>query len=79
MAGCAALPEGAGFSEKLNRAAYTAGGLVAAGHLTEAEAEQVLTEVAEHARPGQERRYRAIVRGGLSAGRLRPLSPGGRG
>lgn len=79
VAACAAVPEGAGFSERLNRAAYTAGGLVAAGHLAEEEAEQVLTEAAEYARPGQERRYRAIIRGGLSAGRLRPLSPGGRG
>lgn len=78
VAACAALPEGAGFSEKLNRAAYTAGGLVAAGHLTEAEAERVLRETAEHARPGQERRCAAIIRSGLSAGRLRPLSLGGR-
>ncbi|MFJ3309424.1 bifunctional DNA primase/polymerase [Streptomyces sp. NPDC086549] len=79
VAACAAVPEGAGFSEKLNRAAYTAGGLVAGGHLTEEEAERVLDQVAEHARPGQQRRYRAIIRGGLSAGRQRPLSPGGRG
>lgn len=79
VAACAAVPQGAGFSEKLNRAAYTAGGLVAAGRLAEQEAYRVLTETAEHARPGQERRYRAIIRGGLDAGRLRPLSPGGRG
>ncbi|MDN3025992.1 bifunctional DNA primase/polymerase [Streptomyces sp. S.PB5] len=76
--GCAALTEGAAFSEKLNRAAYTAGGLVAAGHLAADEAERLLREAAEHARPGQERRYEAIIRSGLSAGRARPLSPGGR-
>ncbi|WP_245883588.1 bifunctional DNA primase/polymerase [Streptomyces hyaluromycini] len=75
VAACAAVPEGAGFTDKLNRAAYTAGGLVAAGLL--AEAEQVLGEVAEYARPGQERRYAAVIRSGISAGRMRPLSPGG--
>jgi hypothetical protein len=66
---CAAAPEGTAFSAKLNRAAYTAGGLVAAGHLSPA---------AEHARPGQERRYGSIIRGGPDAGSLRPLSPGSR-
>ncbi|MGW3585530.1 bifunctional DNA primase/polymerase [Streptomyces rubiginosohelvolus] len=75
---CAAVPGGAAFSEKLNRAAYTAGGLVAAGYLPVDEAERVLAGAAEYARPGQERRYGAIIRSGLSAGRLRPLSPGGR-
>ncbi|MET8447915.1 bifunctional DNA primase/polymerase [Streptomyces sp. NPDC005209] len=78
VAACAAVSEGAAFSEKLNRAAYTAGGLVAAGHLDDDEAERMLAEVAEYARPGQERRYRAVIRSGLSAGRQRPLSPGGR-
>lgn len=78
VADCAAVPEGAAFSEKLNRAAYTAGGLAAAGHLSADEAERVLTEAAEYARPGQERRYGAIIRSGLGAGRLRPLSLGGR-
>ncbi|QYX83575.1 bifunctional DNA primase/polymerase [Streptomyces akebiae] len=78
VADCAAVPEGAAFSEKLNRAAYTAGGFVAAGHLLEEEAQQALTKAAEHARPGQERRYGAIIRSGLGAGRLRPLSLGGR-
>ncbi|MFE1250816.1 bifunctional DNA primase/polymerase [Streptomyces sp. NPDC058766] len=78
VTGCAAVPEGAAFSEKLNRAAYTAGGLVASGHLAQQEAERVLWDAAEYARPGQERRYAAIIRAGLDAGRLRPLSPGGR-
>ncbi|MER7000750.1 bifunctional DNA primase/polymerase [Streptomyces sp. NPDC000410] len=77
VAACAALPEGAAFTEKLNRAAYTAGGLVAAGLLTEQEAERALQEAAAQARPGQERRYGTVIRGGLSAGRTRPLFPGG--
>ncbi|MFJ3175262.1 bifunctional DNA primase/polymerase [Streptomyces roseus] len=79
VAGCAAVPEGAAFSEKLNRAAYTAGGLVAAGHLAEAEALRALEDAAELARPGQEGRCRAIIRGGLSAGLARPLALRGRG
>ncbi|MGV4988317.1 bifunctional DNA primase/polymerase [Streptomyces sp. NRAIS4] len=74
---CAAVPEGAGFTEKLNRAAYTAGGLVAAGLLSELEAERALLEAAAQARPGQERRFGTVIRGGLSAGRNRPLHPGG--
>ncbi|MFI2428362.1 bifunctional DNA primase/polymerase [Streptomyces sp. NPDC018955] len=77
VAACAAVPEGAGFTEKLNRAAYTAGGLVAAGLLDEEEAQRLLTEAAARARPGQRRRYGAVIRGGLSAGRMRPLSLGG--
>ncbi|KUN00282.1 DNA primase [Streptomyces yokosukanensis] len=78
VAACGAVAEGAGFTEKLNRAAYTAGGLVAAGLLGADEAEQVLRDAAERARPGQERRYDAVIRSGLGAGRARPLSPGGR-
>lgn len=78
VAACAAVPEGAAFSEKLNRAAYTAGGLVAAGLLSADAAERALRDAAEHARPGQERRCGAIIRSGLSAGSHRPLTPGGR-
>jgi hypothetical protein len=78
VAACAAAPEGAAFSEKLNRAAYTAGGLVAAGHLSEAEAEQTLTELAAGVRPGQERRCEAIIRSGLRAGERHPIVLGGR-
>ncbi|MFI6093663.1 bifunctional DNA primase/polymerase [Streptomyces sp. NPDC051218] len=78
VASCAALPTGAAFSEKLNRAAYTAGGLVAAGHLTRDEAEFTLTELAADVRPGQERRCAAIIRSGLLAGERRPLALGGR-
>lgn len=79
VAACAAVPEGAAFSEKLNRAAYTAGGLVASGQLAEATALRVLGEAAERARPGRGRRCEAIIRGGLRAGLARPLYPGGRG
>ncbi len=77
VAACASVPEGAAFSEKLNRAAYTAGGLVAAGLITASDAERALADAAEHARPGQERRYGAIIRSGLSAGLHRPLTPPG--
>jgi hypothetical protein len=78
VAACGAVAEGAGFTEKLNRAAYTAGGLVAAGVLDAGDAERVLEEAAAQARPGQERRYGAVIRGGLSAGRARPLALGDR-
>ncbi|MGW2461834.1 bifunctional DNA primase/polymerase [Streptomyces sp. NPDC001761] len=73
---CGQVNEGAGFSDTLNRAAYTLGGLVAAGRLTEEEAEQTLIEVATTARPGQERRAAQIIRSGLAAGRQHPLHPG---
>nr|WP_081967078.1 bifunctional DNA primase/polymerase [Kitasatospora sp. NRRL B-11411] len=76
VAACGALAQGAGFSERLNRAAYTAGGLAAAGYLTEAEAVRALTEAAGLARPGQERRAAAIIRSGLRAGARRPLMRG---
>ncbi|MEU6709689.1 bifunctional DNA primase/polymerase [Streptomyces wuyuanensis] len=75
---CAAVPEGAGFSEKLNRAAYTAGGLVAAGHLARDIAERALEEAAEAARPGQSRRAAQIIRSGLNAGSTHPLQLGRR-
>ncbi|MFI9586848.1 bifunctional DNA primase/polymerase [Streptomyces sp. NPDC052236] len=75
---CAAIPEGAGFSEKLNRAAYTAGGLVAGGHLTEEDAERLLLENAELARPGRERHNAQIIRSGMTAGARRPLHSGSR-
>ncbi len=78
VAACAAVREGAGFTEKLNRAAYTAGGLVAAGHLAEDVALRVLEKAAARARPGQERRCAAVIRSGLKAGLARPMSLGGR-
>lgn len=72
---CGALPEGAAFSEKLNRAAFTAGGLVAAGHLTAGECRDLLLEAADHARPHQPRRNVLIVEAGLRAGSDRPIHP----
>ncbi|GAB2582570.1 hypothetical protein GCM10027168_14240 [Streptomyces capparidis] len=78
VADCAQVAEGAGFSDKLNRAAFTAGGLVAAGHLTADDAESALLAAAAHARPGQERRALGIIRGGMDAGARRPFTAGGR-
>ncbi|GGP89425.1 bifunctional DNA primase/polymerase [Streptomyces melanogenes] len=78
VADCASVPEGAGFTDKLNRAAYTLGGLVAAGYLAEESAEHALLDAAAYARPGQERRSAPIVRSGLVAGFRRPLQLGSR-
>jgi hypothetical protein len=78
VAACATAPQGTGFSDKLNRAAYTAGGLIAAGQLSRQEAEQALHDIAAHARPGQERRAAQIIRSGLDAGQQRPLHLGSR-
>ncbi|MEU0374438.1 bifunctional DNA primase/polymerase [Streptomyces sp. NPDC006283] len=74
---CATQAEGASFSEKLNRAAYTAGGLVGAGYLNQAEARQELTEAAHYARPHQTRRSETIIDAALSAGVSRPFHPKG--
>ncbi|MGW6056019.1 bifunctional DNA primase/polymerase [Streptomyces sp. NPDC055189] len=78
VAACGAVPEGASFMEKLNRAAYTAGGLVRGGHLTEAEVRQLLLEAARTARPAREHRNLTIIESALSAGAQRPLHPRGR-
>ncbi|HZH27932.1 MAG TPA: bifunctional DNA primase/polymerase [Azospirillaceae bacterium] len=75
---CGQVSEGAGFSDTLNRAAYTIGGLIAAGRLQQAEAEQALNETAIAARPGQERRIEQIIRSGIAAGLKRPLHISGR-
>jgi hypothetical protein len=75
---CGQIAEGAGFSDTLNRAAYTLGGLIAAGRLPQEEAEQALKETAAAARPGQERRIEQIIRSGLTAGLKRPLYGNGR-
>ncbi|MEU5241669.1 bifunctional DNA primase/polymerase [Streptomyces lydicus] len=72
---CANVPQGASFTEKLNRAAYTAGGLAAAGHLDDEEARRLLTQAAQYARPGQPRRNENIISTGLSAGARHPLHP----
>ncbi|MFL4910055.1 bifunctional DNA primase/polymerase [Streptomyces sp. MMS24-I2-30] len=73
VAGCAAAPEGTGFTEKLNRAAYTAGGLVGAGHLDHTAIRDRLVRVACHARPWQRTRNEIIVDDALAAGAARPL------
>ncbi|MFE9934238.1 bifunctional DNA primase/polymerase [Streptomyces sp. NPDC005533] len=78
VAACSHVTEGAGFSEKLNRAAYTLGGLVSAGHLNGPEAERALQETAEAARPGQTQRSGQIIRSGMAAGAKSPLHLGGR-
>lgn len=74
---CAASAEGTGFTEKLNRAAYTAGGLAGAGHLNQAEARQELAEAAHYARPHQTRRNETIIDAALTAGASRPFHPKG--
>ncbi|MGW0393785.1 bifunctional DNA primase/polymerase [Streptomyces sp. NPDC003042] len=72
---CGASPAGTAFSEKLNRAAFTAGGLAAAGHLTAGECRGLLLEAADQARPHQPRRNVLIVEAGLRAGSDRPIHP----
>ncbi|MFJ7495197.1 bifunctional DNA primase/polymerase [Streptomyces sp. NPDC097727] len=78
VAECAAAPEGTGFSEKLNRAAYTAGGLVGAGHLDRAAIRERLVRVAHYARPWQQSRNEKIVDDALAVGSVRPLHLKGR-
>jgi hypothetical protein len=73
VAACGQVPAGAGFSDALNRAAYTLGGLIAAGRLSHSEAVQALKDTAATARPGQDRRIEQIINSGLSAGLKRPL------
>ncbi|MEU6479319.1 bifunctional DNA primase/polymerase [Streptomyces sp. NPDC047017] len=78
VAGCVAASEGTGFSEKLNRAAYTAGGLVGAGHLEHAAVRDRLVRVAHYARPWQQARNETIVDDALAVGSARPLHLKGR-
>ncbi|MGW1765555.1 bifunctional DNA primase/polymerase [Streptomyces sp. NPDC002073] len=78
VAACSSQSHGTGFSEKLNRAAYTVGGLVEAGHIEEAAGAEALRAAAEHARPGQAARVQQIIVSGMNAGRLKPLYAGGR-
>ncbi|MGW6874578.1 bifunctional DNA primase/polymerase [Streptomyces xanthophaeus] len=75
---CAAVPHGASFTEKLNRAAYTTGGLVGAGHLTDSQARELLAAAADLARPHQSHRSLAVINSALSAGISRPLNVKGR-
>jgi hypothetical protein len=65
---CGQVAEGAGFSDTLNRAAYTLGGLIAAGRLPE-EAEHTLKDTAAAARPGQDLRIQQIIRSGPKNGK----------
>ncbi|MEV7080930.1 bifunctional DNA primase/polymerase [Streptomyces sp. NPDC093516] len=78
VAECATAPQGTGFSEKLNRAAYTAGGLVGAGHLDHAAIRDRLVRVANYARPWQQSRNEKIVDDALAVGSVRPLHLKGR-
>ncbi|WP_322658405.1 bifunctional DNA primase/polymerase [Streptomyces justiciae] len=78
VAECASESEGMGFSEKLNRAAYTAGGLVGAGHLEHAAIRERLVRVAHYARPWQQSRNEKIVDDALAVGSVRPLHLKGR-
>ncbi|MFJ9473060.1 bifunctional DNA primase/polymerase [Streptomyces caniferus] len=75
---CGQIAAGAGFSDTLNRAAFTLGGLIAAGRLPQQEAEQALKNAAAAARPGQELRIAQIIRSGLAAGLTKPLHATGR-
>ncbi|MFD3513340.1 bifunctional DNA primase/polymerase [Streptomyces sp. NPDC058657] len=78
VAACAAVQEGASFTEKLNRAAYTAGGLVAGGHLADGAVRELLARAAQAARPHQPQRNTTIIDSALAAGATRPLHPQGR-
>lgn len=78
MRDCAAASEGTAFTEKLNRAAYTAGGLIASGHLTDSQAHDLLTAAADAARPQRSRHSLTVITSALSAGASRPLHFKGR-
>ena len=78
VAECAATPEGAAFTEKLNKAGYTAGGLAAAGHLDERTARALLSDAAARARPWQTARNDRIIDDALTAGAARPFLLQGR-
>lgn len=75
---CGQEREGAGFSDALNRAAFTLGGLVAAGRLPREQAEGAPHETATASRPGQERRIEHIIRRGFEAGLSKPLYGNGK-
>lgn len=76
VADCASLSEGSGWHSKVNRAAYTLGGLVAAGFIaSQTDAKAALLEAALHARPERERQALSIIQSGLVAGQRQPLTP----
>lgn len=76
VADCASLSEGSGWNSRVNRAAFTLGGLVAAGFIaSQADAQDALLEAALHARPERERQALSIIQSGLAAGQRQPLTP----
>ncbi|MET7487032.1 hypothetical protein [Streptomyces sp. NPDC005538] len=75
---CASASEGTGFTSKLNVAAFTAGGLVAAGRMSHIDAVTRLTQAAEAARPTQQGKITRTIHDGLKAGAARPLHLEGR-
>ncbi|MFF8731785.1 bifunctional DNA primase/polymerase [Streptomyces sp. NPDC015171] len=75
---CASAPEGTSFTEKLNRAAYTAGGLAAAGHVERELVREQLLQAANAARPWQTGRNEQITDDALAAGAARPFHLEGR-
>ncbi|MEU8464078.1 bifunctional DNA primase/polymerase [Streptomyces sp. NPDC029003] len=75
---CASAPSGTAFTEKLNRAAFTAGGLAAAGHIQHADCAGLLAAAADAARPHQSRRNQLVIDSALRAGGTRPIHPEGR-
>lgn len=72
---CGRAPEGTGWSAVVNRAAFTIGGLVAAGHISEAAAHTALLDAALTARPHRRSAALGIIRSGLAAGARRALHP----
>lgn len=76
VAECERLPEGSGWSTKLNKAAFTMGGLVAAGLVvSDADAHRALVDAAMQARPQREKEAHRIIQSGLIAGQRQPLNP----
>lgn len=75
VADCGRVPEGAGWSGVLNRAAFTLGGLVAGGHITEEAAHTALLDAALRARPAKQAAALGIIRSGLAAGTRQALYP----
>lgn len=75
VADCGRVPEGAGWSGVLNRAAFTLGGLVAGGHITEEAARTALLDAALRARPAKQAAALGIIRSGLAAGTRQALHP----
>ena len=70
--GCASVQTGFAFTEKLNRAAFTAGGLVARGRIDRQDAVDLLVDAARQARP-HHKQITAIINSGLQAGAQRPF------